>query len=516
MKRLLLIIIALTVAFGCVGCAKSKTKIDEEKTLRIWSAPPLGGDYSRLANAAELDYPSMYSQFYTKYVFEEFKKIYPDVNIAYEPMGWAESLNQKLMLSANSVQPDIVGMESYTQNLINMDFLSPVEWSGEVYNNFLPFTLESSMRDGKLYATPIYTNIFTFMYNENLMIEAGCPIEINEQGETELVVPATWAEVLYCCEKVNDHFKKNSDLYDDSYGAYVINNEKGIAAGLRGEFYLQSAGGSMIKEGALQKSITASEIDIDTEKNVDGFTLMDKLYKYAPYGAYVLGEGDVAAKILNGMVAMTVDIPAWLCNSMAAGVNIKTASVPVFTYDSEGKAMLEPYAYGVGNRDGVDNGTVKGKEANVAIGNVSFAITKKSTKKEMAQKFIEICLSDEAQAYLLGLYYRSPSTKSGLAYVLDDVKMQGLKTAIPEYGDYAYRQSSTVLKTLKNSIEDELRAVDGQIEVAGGVACFSKNIMSCWTYYETFMRKIYKDRADDAALRAGLKELSDSLKRDLK
>lgn len=519
LNSILAVVFAAVSVLGTALVLGGCTKQDDSKTLRIWSAVPLMNEGYEAA--LKID-PTNYSALYTKFIFEKFKAEYPDITIRYEAKGWAEALNENIIRTAAVSQPDIIGTETYTQNLVGQGYLAPVEWDKETYDNFLPFTLESSTRDGKLYATPIYTNTTAFLYNETILLAAGCPTEIDDDGAVKLLVPETWPEVLHCCEKVNAYLNSNTFLghgggmnaiEKTKYGAYIINNARGIAAGFRGELYLQLAGGSMIKEGALQSSVTANEINLDTDKNAEGFSLMSELYGYSPTGAYTLEETNVATALLTGDVAMTVDIPAWLAAGAAANVHLKASQVPVFTYDQSGKAVMTPFAYSAGNRDGVDNGTTKGRSANVAIGNVAYAITQKSDKKEMAQRFIEICLSDEAQAYLLGLNYRAPSTKSGLAYVLDDEKLSGLKTAVNEG---AYNSAVANRDLMYQTLLDARDSVDGTVKIAGGLACFSTNINNCWTRYETFMRKIYNDRVSGSALRTELKKLSDGLKGELR
>lgn len=523
MKKILAIVLAVVLVVGCgIGCFfifRNGSKNDDSKTLRIWSAPPLMGE--SYDSTLKID-PGNYSALYAKYVIEKFHEKYPDVKIQYEAKGWAEQLNENIVRSATVSQPDIIGTETYTQNLIDLDYLAPVSWDDDTYENFLPFTLESSTRDGKLYATPVYTNVCAFLYNETMLLNAGCPTRIDDHGEVQLIVPETWAEVLYCCEKVNAYLNSKDFLGEDremtsiekaKYGAYIINNEKGIAAGFRGELYLQIAGGSIIEEGGLKKAITPDEVDLDTPENVDGFSLMSALYGYSPTGAYTLAETNVSTALLKGDVAMTVDIPAWLAAGISAGITIKAAPIPVLSYDQSGNAVLKPYAYSESNRDGVHNNNEKGERVNIAVGNVSYAITKKSEKKEMAQDFIEICISEEAQAYLLALNYRSPSTRSGLDYVLNDEKLSALKNS---FGDKVYNNAAANRDLIKTTLIDAQDSVNGNIEITGGLACFSTNINKCWTYYESFMRLIYHDRASDAQLKSGLTSLAKNIKEALK
>lgn len=482
-KTLLIAVLVLclcTVSFLVTGCQPA---VDESKTLRIWSAPPLMGE--GYESTLKID-PSSYSAKYTKFVYEKFKELYPDVTIAYESKGWAESLNENIVRSANVTQPDIIGTETYTQNLINMNYLADVEWSEEIYNNFIPATIETSTRDGKLYATPIYTNNFTFIYNENMLKAAGCPTRINpETLETEVIPPATWAETLYCCQKVTDYFKSQgllgSEFNKTLYGAYVINNERGIAAGFRGELYAQMAGGSFIKEGALSNSVTAANVNFNSQENVNAMKVMRKLYGYAPVNSYLMTESEIASSLAAGRIAMTTEIAAFLTVPTLNGVVLKTAPIPVFT-DGDNTT---PYAYSANNRDGVNNGCNKLPTANVAVGNVSYAITRSSTKKEMAMDFIKICLSEEAQAFLLELDYRAPSTKSGMAYIMND--------------DNVNSQTIANRNLILDSLVDIQNSYIGEVglsKMVGGVACFKSNISNVWIEYEKCMKKVYTQTTD--------------------
>ena len=139
-KKLVCIILAAVLVVGSVVgiviVMSKQDKVDESKILRIWSAPPLmGEDYE---STLKID-PDSYSALYSKFVIDRFKAEFPDITIRYEARGWAEALNENIIRSANVAQPDIIGTETYTQNLIDLDYLAPVEWSDEIKNNLLPF-----------------------------------------------------------------------------------------------------------------------------------------------------------------------------------------------------------------------------------------------------------------------------------------------------------------------------------------------------------------------------------------
>ena len=131
----------------------------------------------------------------------------------------------------------------------------------------------------------------------------------------------------------------------------------------------------------------------------------------------------------------------------------------------------------------------------------------------MAQKFIEICISKEAQAYLLGLDFRTPSTKSAIEYVLDDNQLAGLKEKVGEnsYNNVVYNR-----EIIKVSLETALNSVNNNVNIAGGLACFSKNISKCWTHYETYMRQIYHDISYNNKPKSLIKEQLSVLEQNIK
>lgn len=477
MKKFCLLLLAFVLSMGALaGCGEDNTN-----KLVIWSAIPLHKNYE---SALKTD-PTNRSGLYTQYVLETFAELHPDVTVQIEDRGWAETLNEEIVRTATTTQPDIIGTESYTQNLIDLDYLWAVEWEEDVQNDLIPASTEIFMRDGGLYATPIYTNSLVFLYNEQLLFDAGCPTTLVD-GSLQVLPPETWAEVLYCCERVQAYLEQNyikgDSLNARRYGAYILDNVRGVAAGFRGELYASLGGGSLFKEGALSKSATASDLNFNDPANVLGYELMRELYSYAPVDSYAGStEQEMRNRLLAGQVAMTVEHPDLISLPKTAGVDLRVGKVPVFT-DGTMEENLTPYAYSENNRDGVHNGRTKLNSANILAGNVGWGITKSSEKKEQAMDFIRIALSPEAQVYLYELDTRLPSTKSGIAALKESTNSTVLK-----YAD--------AMKYSIAEIENSYSA-NPTVNLVGGIACFEKNIADCWISYETFTRTLYTTQDD--------------------
>lgn len=485
MKKLLSFILAIVTVFTCFSFAACGGGGDVvgENDLLIWSPAIMVKDHESVLKKD----PTSISGHYTKAVMDEFKKVHPESKVVIVDQGWAETLNEKIIQQYNVSQPDLVGSETYAQTLITEDYLSPLP--SELLQDIIPATTEIFNRDGNTYVMPVCTNSFVFIYNEKLMLQAGCPSYVDEEGEDRLLVPQTWAEVLYCCEKVdgyfNSHYDMSSQINQAKYGACILNNVTGIAQSFRVDMFTQLAGGSMYKEGALSKSTTVSDLDYENPKNVEGLEMMRALYKYAPYGSYTLeNEQSTRDFLLRGEIAMMFCHPDPLSSTTAAnGVELKGAALPLFV---DGDSNLEPYAYSENNRQLNKSGVTARQRRNVLVGNIGWGIVKSSTKKELATDFLKVATSAVVQEKLFEHMGRLPTTKAGLQAVINS-------------------ENATVIKKAKNmqSSIDELKASyenPESVHLVGGTICFSKNVMSAWGSYDDIISKVYSTDTDISTL----------------
>ncbi|SMF84916.1 ABC-type glycerol-3-phosphate transport system, substrate-binding protein [Paenibacillus uliginis N3/975] len=110
------------------------------------------------------------------------KEKYPNVNIEYMYLSWAD-MEKKLSVMLNSGDvPDLTQTQDVT-NLVRLNGLEDLtpyfEQEGEQLkkDDFLPGTMEYAQEDGKLYAVPNLANSFTLIVNEQMLNEAGMKLE---------------------------------------------------------------------------------------------------------------------------------------------------------------------------------------------------------------------------------------------------------------------------------------------------------------------------------------------------
>lgn len=490
MKNLLSFILAIVTVFTCfsfAACGGGKEVVGENDLL-IWSSAIMVKDHESVLKKD----PNSLSGQYTKVVMEEFKKIHPESKVVLVDQGWAESLNEKIIQQYNISQPDLVGSETYAQTLITEDYLSPLP--DELLQDVIPATCEIFNRDGKTYVMPICTNSFVFLYNEKLMLEANCPSYVDDDGEDKLLVPQTWAEVLYCCQKVKNYFAAHYDMTSQinqaKYGACILNNVTGIAQSFRVDMFTQLAGGAMYKEGALSRATTADDLTYENPKNAEGLEMMRTLYQYAPYGSYTIeNEQSTRDFLLRGDIAMMFCHPDALNSTTAAGVELKGAELPLFV---DGDSNIIPYAYSETNRQLDKSGVTARQRRNVLVGNIGWGIVKSSKKKELAADFLRVATSASVQVKLFEYMGRLPTTKAGLQAVLASDNATVIKKA----------------EGMRSSINELIASYEtpDSVRLIGGTICFSKNVMSAWGSFDDIMSKVYSTDTDISTLLTQMKQ----------
>ncbi|MFC4601108.1 ABC transporter substrate-binding protein [Cohnella hongkongensis] len=110
------------------------------------------------------------------------KEKYPNVNIEFMYLSWADMEKKiSVMISTGDV-PDIATTQDVT-NFVQMDGLEDLrpymerEDSTVKTDNFLPGTLDYSTIDGKIYAAPATANAFNLMVNEKMLNDVGMKLE---------------------------------------------------------------------------------------------------------------------------------------------------------------------------------------------------------------------------------------------------------------------------------------------------------------------------------------------------
>ena len=470
-------------AFLCtavVGTTAAACNFNDGRTvLTIWSCPPLLGNYESTLTIA----PDHRDALVSKYVIETFQERHPDVRLDIKDQGWGDSLNENIVRLTGAEQyPDIVGTEVYTQAWIDMGYLAPIDLPDDMKADLLPSPLVGNTVGDDVYAVPVMTNTFDFIYNENILKEAGCPTQLNmETAEREVIPPATIRELLYCVNLVEEYFDKehgprtsNGTSTRDEYGAFNILNQQGVGGGFRALQYLRMAGGDFVKEESVGKLIGPEDVDLNTDAAKNAFTLMRTLEEVSPFGtASETTQSAITNALLNSKVAMTIEHPTFILDAPASA-DLRTAPMPVFSGEKDANGMYDmtPFKY-----DKDRDTAAKQPIGNVMVGNICYAIPAKAKQPELALDFIKLMLEPETQEVVMHYEARFPTTKTALE-------------AVAESDDPVVQANISMAQYSYQMLMDTYREED-PVVINGGLPCWSKNQYDIWTAYKSFTRDLY-------------------------
>lgn len=163
---IIIVVIILILAFGL-----KKDRKSEPITLKFWSV------YDDKVNYSE--------------AIEEYQKANKHVTINYEKKSFAEYEQELINALAAGEGPDIFTIH-HTWLSKHEDKIFPMPQEGEDFysaetfkNTFVDVTYQDLVKDGRIYALPLYVDTLALYYNKDFFNSSGIPS-----------VPETWDEFL--------------------------------------------------------------------------------------------------------------------------------------------------------------------------------------------------------------------------------------------------------------------------------------------------------------------------------
>lgn len=236
MKKLLALLLALTMVFALCACGQTETPAESK-------APAQSGE-SAEPSAEEVTLDIIISQYgnKTKEWWDKFDADFeaanPSVKLNIEIVSWNDIYQVvNTRISTNS-QPDILNISGFADYVAD-DLLMPAEEyvSAETKANLVPSFWESNAIDGTVWALPILASCRALFCNMDVLNEAGIENP-----------PTTWDEVMTACaaikEKCPDVVPWGLDISTDegqaAFSYYTFNNGGGFVDA-NGDWAINSA-----------------------------------------------------------------------------------------------------------------------------------------------------------------------------------------------------------------------------------------------------------------------------------
>lgn len=342
---LLLIVTSLTGCFKDDDSNDKSTSYENPKDKIILKCALIGGG----------DYENIYE---AKSKFE--KEYGVTVNIVFKANLF--DLDKKYMMdfAADTVDYDVISDHSsfFSQYI---SYLEPLDnyFSKEDLNDYLPRLLDAGRKDGFLWQIPRHADISSLYYRTDLFND---PIEkeaYKKKYNMELEVPKTWEEYV----QVAQFFSRGESLYGTLF--------PGKEEALTGRFYeiLTSLGGEFIGSDG--------KCAFNDETGVKAVSILKELYTSNAMPKDMLNYiwDEVAHSFAKGNIAFYLDFYNGYYTMFQ---NKKTSEIV-------GKFDLARQPAGPGGIHGGWGGVH------------AFSITKVSTNKELAAKFIKFLTKPEVQ-----------------------------------------------------------------------------------------------------------------------
>lgn len=225
--------------FSLAACGGKKDGADKKETLTVWTHP-----YGSSKDDQNEVFEKMASN---------FKKNHPNVNIKYQIIPWANK-EQKITTALSSGQgPDIYYllpdmMPQFAQKGLVEPLNDHLDKSFSE-DDFGKSAINAVTYDGKIYGLPMLQDVYTYVYNKELVQKIGG--DINN-------LPKTWDEFNDLAEKAKEQ------------GLYARNFEGGVAPNFTLYPFIWQSGGDIIKDG---------KATIDSPDAIKAWEQINMMYK---------------------------------------------------------------------------------------------------------------------------------------------------------------------------------------------------------------------------------------------
>ena len=222
-----------------------------------------------------------------KKLIDKFNETYPNVNINYQSVPFAEAQNKfKTAAKSGSGAPDILRAEvAWVPDFAALGYLYALDDTDLLDGNFLETPLSSNVYEGQTYGVPQVTDTLGLMYNKALFEKAGLD---------PAAPPTTWDEVKTAAAALKSKAKtdgiyinaggyfllpfiygEGGDLVDTDAKKILVNAPEAVAG--------VSAASDLIKSGAAVKPDAA-----------DSYGTMMTLFKEGKVAMIINGPWEVA------------------------------------------------------------------------------------------------------------------------------------------------------------------------------------------------------------------------------
>lgn len=312
------------------------------------------------------------------YITETFQARHPDLEIVITNQGWDESLRQNLQ---NAIligrPPDVVIGENYFRAFAAQGDLLPLDDILEKYaDDIVPATYAGAIYDGSVYAIPMFTGVFAFERNCQVIETAGLDCD---------TPPQYWDELL--AEAAAIHDAGAGDFF-----GYTLQGPGGTAVGSAFRIAVYQA-----QLDALPCGDEACTIPkFDDPNAIAVYDMLRELTAYTPPGLIDnTNEAQVYEALFRGLSAYQI-AGSWHVEWAAnAGCDTcRYSSIPI---------------------------PREGHPANMLVGNVLYAAPSQAPHPELAKEWIELLISTKVQERVFTQLGRLPVRRSVLSSLQESV-----------------------------------------------------------------------------------------------
>ena len=446
MKMLAVLCGALFLFAAVAGCTGGEDEYAGKTRLIVWTADPIDANYTTTLNVNPDDPKALF----TKKLVEDFEGAHENVKLQLVFQDWGETLNQNLLAAfARKTKMDVVPGEAYIRSYIEAGRFAPIELDENI--RLSEKATGNAMKDGELYAVPVFTGTFSLIINTQVLKEAGI---LNDDGtpkqewtdkDIDPLAPKYWEDLLEVSKAVKQYFV-SQDEGDGRGGCLIDLVEDGSQ--WRALAYMAPAGGDYLDD--------AGDFILNDEKNVKAFDMMRQLGETAPDNSLGINDENTLFRYLtNGNAAYIVEgiSPFTVTATDAQRKNLITVELPTFK--------------------------TGGVKANVMCGTVYYSIVESSENKDLAQDFIELLLTEEYQKLMMEIDYRVPTNSA----VFESEEIQ------------TEQYHWSIMEPYCKPFSDE------SYTVVPGVPGFNNNQANIWSTWNSFLRNAVRSANDIAAVR---------------
>ncbi len=388
-KKLFSIFACLVLITGVIAACGEELGGDDDDIpsgnirLVVWTVAPLIADYKNILKVNPKDKQSLF----TETVVKGFEEENPGVSLTLRNKGWGDALNRELVLAiAGNTMPDVTVGEQYVPVYVDNDHFEALDLGQDIIDDLLSQTKSVAMKGGKVYAAPVWTGSFGLTINKVVLREAGVlgandvPAQKYTDAGIDPLAPTTWEDLLTICQDIRTYF--TTRVPADEYKGGILMSATGEGSAWRALPFMRSAYGEMVDENGV--------VEMDTPENLKAFEMMRELSKTSPSGSLSsINEDAIWELFFNSKAAYIVD-----------GIDTIT--------------RVTNYAFEEGDVISVEIPTFEedGVKANCLVGTGYYSISKNSTKKDIALKFIKYLLSDSVQLGMMREDMRVPTRLS--------------------------------------------------------------------------------------------------------